>query len=86
MAAKKKYNNTLRPRKNIENLYYFGTFGPFSYDEPRRWGDMTMEELYWFQKCHDKKTVDYHLTGVLPADFVSEYEPKTPKSPLDEQK
>lgn len=73
MAKKKKFPNQLKIQDWLKDRMFIGVNGRFGMTQ-KAWSEFTFDELVEFSIAHNKKTVDKHLQGVVPPDYVGPFD------------
>jgi len=70
---KSTFPNALKIQPWLKNRIFRGTNGRFGVTE-KLWKDFSFDELVEFSIAHNKATVNKHLTGVVPPDYVGPFD------------
>lgn len=71
--TKNKFPNSLKIQPWLKNRKFLGMNGRFGATD-KLWKDFTFDELVEFKISHSKETINKHLTGVVPPDYVGPFD------------
>lgn len=78
MAKKKDYKdfpNLIRVNDRLLklNARFIGVNGRFGQTN-KLWKDFSLDEIIEFARCHNNKTVNHHLIGAVPPNYVGPWD------------